>query len=226
MRDPVAFLFDVDNTLLDNDRVKAVLAAGIERIVGKARGDRFWELYEAVRRERDHVDYPATLERFGEEVPDPGERAAVSGLVLGYPYETALYPGALEALAYVQAVGPAAIVTDGDPVYQPAKIERAGLAAAVDGRVFVYTHKEHHLLDVQAAVPADRYVLVDDKRSILADVEDMHGHVVTVHVRQGHYADDEVEGPGPDWEFDRIGDLLAVDPASLLHPSRGDRGRI
>jgi FMN phosphatase YigB (HAD superfamily) len=207
---PVAFLFDVDNTLLDNDRVKAELAAGIERVAGKALGDRFWELYEEVRRERDFVDYPATLARFGEEVA--GEvHGAVSALVLDYPYETALYPDALEVLAHVQSVGPAAIVTDGDPVYQPAKIERAGLTDAVGGRVFVYTHKEHHLLEVQAALPADRYVLVDDKRSILADVEDMHGHVVTVHVRQGHYADVTDGFPPADRTLERIGDLADVD---------------
>jgi FMN phosphatase YigB (HAD superfamily) len=208
-------LFDVDNTLLDNDRVKAEMAAGIERVAGKALGDRFWELYEEVRRERDFVDYPATLARFGEEVA--GEvHGAVSALVLDYPYETALYPGALETLAHVQSVGPAAIVTDGDPVYQPAKIARAGLTEAVDGRVFVYTHKEHHLLEVQAALPAHRYVLVDDKRSILADVEDMHGHVVTVHVRQGHYADVTDGFPPANRVLDRIGDLADLDLAALL----------
>jgi hypothetical protein len=119
-------------------------------------------------------------------------------------------------LAHVQSVGPAAIVTDGDPVYQPAKIARAGLTEAVDGRVFVYTHKEHHLLEVQAALPAHRYVLVDDKRSILADVEDMHGHVVTVHVRQGHYADVTDGFPPANRVLDRIGDLADLDLAALL----------
>ena len=213
MRPSVAFLFDVDNTLLDNDRVKAELEAGIAAAVGSEAANRFWAIYEEVRRERAFVDYPLTLQRFADERSgDPGANA-VTELVLGYPYQTALYPSALEVLAYVQSVGPAAIVTDGDLVYQPAKIERAGITEAVGGRVFVYTHKEHHLLDVQAAVPADQYVLVDDKRSILADVEDMHGHVVTVHVRQGHYADDEVAGPAPNWTIDRIGDLLLFDPA-------------
>jgi FMN phosphatase YigB (HAD superfamily) len=206
----VAFLFDVDNTLLDNDRVKADMAAGIERIAGKARGDRFWQLYEEVRRERDYVDLPATVARFGEEVGSE-TKGAVLDLVLGYPFESALYPGALEALAHVQTLGPAAIVTDGDPIYQPAKIVRAGITEAVAGRVFVYTHKEHHLLEVQAAVPAHRYVLVDDKRSILADVEDMHGHVVTVHVRQGHYADVTDGFPPPDRTLERIGDLANMD---------------
>jgi FMN phosphatase YigB (HAD superfamily) len=208
-------LFDVDNTLLDNDRVKAEMAAGIERVAGKALGDWFWELYEEVRRERDYVDYPTTLARFGEQVVGDVHRA-VSELVLDYPYESALYPGALEALAHVQSVGPAAIVTDGDPVYQPAKIARAGLTDAVGGRVFVYTHKEHHLLEVQAALPAHRYVLVDDKLSILADVEDMHGHVLTVHVRQGHYTDVTDGFAPPDRTLDRIGDLAEVDLEAFL----------
>jgi hypothetical protein len=215
VRARVAFLFDVDNTLIDNDRVKAEMAAGIEGVAGKALGDRFWELYEEVRRERDYVDLPTTLARFGGEV-GPEVRGAVMDLVLGYPFEAALYPGALDVLAHVQAVGPAAIVTDGDAVYQPAKIARAGITEAVAGRVFVYTHKEHHLLEVQAALPAVRYVLVDDKRSILADVEDMHGHVLTVHVRQGHYADVTDDFPPADHTLERIGDLAEVDPESFL----------
>ena len=212
---PVAFLFDVDNTLIDNDRVKADFAAGIEAAVGAEGAERFWAIYEEVRHERDFVDLPLTLDRFADERPDGPDTALVRELVLGYPFDTALYPFVLEVLAHVQRAGPAAIVTDGDPVYQPAKIERAGLAAAVGGRVFVYAHKEHHLLMVQAAVPAHRYVLVDDKPSILADVEEMHGHVFTVHVRQGHYADDHVDGRAPNLTIDRIGDLLAFDPTSF-----------
>jgi FMN phosphatase YigB (HAD superfamily) len=220
----VAFLFDVDNTLLNNDRVKVELAAGIAAAVGSDAGDRFWAIYDEVRRERDFVDYPLTLQRFRDEHErEPGVEA-VTELVLGFPYETVLYPDALQVLAHVQSVGPAAIVTDGDPVYQPAKIERAGITRAVEGRVFVYTHKEHHLLDVQAVVQADRYVLVDDKRSILADVEDMHGHVVTVHVRQGHYADLPADGLAPNVTINRIGDLLALDPAALWSAKRGAAG--
>jgi FMN phosphatase YigB (HAD superfamily) len=189
--------------------------------VGSEAAERFWAIYEGVRRERDFVDLPLTLDRFDEELTSEPGLAAVRELILGYPFETVLYPDALEALARVQEIGPAAIVTDGDPVYQPAKIARAGLAAAVHGRVFVYTHKEHHLLEVQAALPAHRYVLVDDKRSILADVEDMHGHVVTVHVRQGHYAD-VTDGYRPaDLTLDRIGDLATMDLGALVdsHPT-------
>lgn len=213
-----AFLFDVDKTRLDNDRVKAELAAGIEAAVGKATGARFWEIYEEVRRMRDYVDYPHTLERFREVFPSEPAFPAVADLVLSYPYQTVLYPGALEVIELVQSIGPAAIVTDGDPVYQPAKIARAGLADAVERRVFLFAHKEAHLAEVQQAVPADRYVIFDDKPDVLARVERMDDRTFTVHVRQGHYgrAAATDNGPAPDMSIDRIGDLLDLDPASFL----------
>ncbi|MEK6191912.1 MAG: HAD family hydrolase [Chloroflexota bacterium] len=213
-----AFLFDVDNTLLDNDRVKAELAAGIEAAVGQVTGARFWEIYEEVRRMRDYVDYPHTLQRFREVFPNEPGFPAVADLVLSYPYQAVLYPDALEAIARVQSIGPAAIVTDGDPVYQPAKIARAGLADAVERRVFLFTHKEAHLAEVQQSVPADRYVIFDDKLSVLAGVERMDDRVFTVHVRQGHYGHAAAtdNGPAPDRSMDRIGDLLDLDLESFL----------
>lgn len=219
-RAPVAFLFDVDNTLLDNDRVKAELAAGIEEAVGKAAGARFWEIYEDVRRMRDYVDYPHTLERFREVFPQEPAFPEVAELVLGYPYQSVLYPGSLEVLAKVQSVGPAAIVTDGDPVYQAAKIARAGLADAVERRVFLFAHKEAHLAEVKEALRADRYMIFDDKLSVLNAIERLDERVFTVHVRQGHYgvaavADDV---PGPDRSLERIGDLLDVDLHAFLGP--------
>jgi phosphoserine phosphatase len=217
-RAPVALLFDVDNTLLDNDRVKAELAAGIDGLVGEAAGARFWEIYEDVRRMRDYVDYPHTLQRFREAFPIEPAFPEVAELVLGYPYQNALYPGALEVIAKVQLTGPAAVVTDGDPVYQAAKIARAGLVDAVERRVFLFAHKEPHLAEVQAAVPADRYVLFEDKADVLARVKRMDDQVLTVHVRQGHYgqagADDWY--PAPDRSLERIGDLLQMDLASFL----------
>jgi beta-phosphoglucomutase-like phosphatase (HAD superfamily) len=217
-RGAIAFLFDVDNTLLDNDRVKAELAAGIDRLVGEAAGAKFWEIYEDVRRMRDFVDYPHTLERFREALPAESAFPEVAELVLGYPYREALYPGALEVIAKVQATGPAAVVTDGDPVYQAAKIARAGLVEAVERRVFLFAHKEPHLAEVQAAVPADRYVLFEDKADVLARVKRIDDRVLTVHVRQGHYgqagADDWY--PAPDRSLERIGDLLQMDLVSFL----------
>ncbi len=213
---PVAFLFDVDNTLLDNDRVKADFLAGIEAAVGSDSGDRFWEIYEEVRRERDFVDYPETIRRFRESFPDKPEVSAVTELVLGYPYETVLYPRALEVLAKVQSLGPVAIVTDGDPVYQPAKIARAGLTDAVAGRVFVTVHKETRLAEVQRAVPADRYVLVDDKLAVLNRVEMRDAAILTVHVRQGHYAADTDGYQLADRTVERIGDLASIDLVRFL----------
>jgi len=217
-RGTVAFLFDVDNTLLDNDRAKAELAAGIEPAVGAKAGATFWQIYEDVRRLRDYVDYPRTLERFREAFPTELGFPEVAELVLGYPYRSVLYPGALEVLARVQTIGPAAIVTDGDPVYQAAKIARAGLAEAVERRVFLYAHKEAHLAEVKEALPADRYVIFDDKVSVLDAVERLDERVFTVHVRQGHYGAIPADGdrPGPDRSLERIGDLLELDLASFL----------
>lgn len=209
----VAFLFDVDNTLIDNDRVKAELAEGIESAVGQAAGARFWEIYEDVRRMRDFVDYPRTLERFRETFPlEPGF-PAVAELVLGYPYRSALYPGALEVLARVQSVGLAAIVTDGDPVYQAAKIARSGLADAVEQRVFLSAHKEAHWAEVAESVPANRYVLFDDKAAVLARIKRLDERVMTIHVRQGHYGEADAGDvqPAPDRSVDRIGDVLDLD---------------
>lgn len=218
LRAAVAFLFDVDNTLLDNDRVKAELAEGIVNAVGEAAGARFWEIYEDVRRMRDYVDYPHTLQRFREAFPTETAFPEVAELVLGYPYASALYPGALEVIAQVQSIGPAAIVTDGDPVYQAAKIARAGLVEAVERRVLLFAHKEAHLAEVQQAVPADRYVMFEDKADVLATVKRMDDRVLTVHVRQGHYgqagADDWY--PAPDRSLERIDDLLQMDLASFL----------
>jgi FMN phosphatase YigB (HAD superfamily) len=215
----VAFLFDVDNTLLDNDRVKADMAAGIRAAVGPVLADRFWELYEEVRAEKDVVDLPVTLERFEDAYHDEPGVLTVIGLIMGYPFETALYPGALAALAHVQEIGPAGIVTDGDPGYQPVKIARAGLTAAVNGRVYISVHKEERLAEVQRAMPADRYVLVDDKLAVLNRVEMRHAAVMTVHVRQGHYAS-MTDGYRPaDRTLEHIGDLAELDLETFLKPS-------
>jgi FMN phosphatase YigB (HAD superfamily) len=167
---------------------------------------------------RDYVDYPHTLQRFREVFPDEPAFPEVAELVLGYPYQSVLYPGALEVLAKVQSVGPAAIVTDGDPVYQAAKIARAGLADAVEHRVFLFAHKEAHLAEVKEALPADRYVVFDDKLSVLDAVERLDDRVFTVHVRQGHYGVAAVadDFPPPDRSLERIGDLLDQDLTAFL----------
>ncbi|HEV3231624.1 MAG TPA: HAD family hydrolase [Candidatus Dormibacteraeota bacterium] len=185
----IAFLLDVDNTLLDNDKVKADLEAAIARYAGRDYAPTFWAEYETVRDELDYVDVPLTLARFRVACPRVERFAELAAAVLFYPYEHCLYAGVPEVLAHLGEIGTLAIVSDGDPVFQPAKIARAGLAAAVGDRVLVYVHKEERLDDVQRQVPADLYVLVDDKPRVLAAVKAAMGdRVVTVHVRQGKYA--------------------------------------
>lgn len=216
---PFAFLFDVDNTLLDNDRVRHDLTEAIGRTVGAARGARFWELYEAIRRERDYVDFPHTLQRFTRSFPDEPGFPALADAVLGYPYRSAAFPGAHEVLRRAGEAGRAAILSDGDPVYQPAKIARAGLAELVGGRVFVFAHKEDNLDEVERRLPAERYVLVDDKPRILAAAKERLGdRLLTLHVCQGKYAhaaEHDAFAP-PDRSVDAIADLLDLDFSTLM----------
>lgn len=215
----LAFLFDVDNTLLDNDRVRLELGSAIDGLVGAPRGRRFWELYEAVRRDCDYVDFPRTLERFAREFPEEPGFPSLADAVLAFPYRTAAFPGALDVLRHVARIGPAAVLSDGDPVYQPAKIARAGITDAIDGPVLVYAHKEDHLDDVQRRVPAEHYVLIDDKPRILATVaERLGGRVTTLHVCQGKYAhmpEHDVYPPAHR-TVDAIVDILALYPADLV----------
>src|SRR5262249_7530077 len=148
--------------------VKADLEAHIEQLVGSDHGAYFWTLYEEVRQEYDYVDFPRTLERFRAAFPEEPKFPYLAALLLGYPYESSVFPGALDATAHLKTPGPVAIVSDGDRVFQPAKIARAGLAAAVDDHVLIYAHKEAHLDEVTQRFPGERYILVDDKPRILA----------------------------------------------------------
>jgi FMN phosphatase YigB (HAD superfamily) len=207
------FLFDVDNTLLDNDRVKADLQAHIELLVGPEHSAHFWTLYEEVRREHDYVDFPRTLERFRAAFPQERKFPYLADLLLCYPYESSVFPGALEAIAHLKSLGSVAIVSDGDPVFQPAKIARAGLAAAVDDQVLIYTHKEEHLEEVVQRLPGERYILVDDKPRILAAAKSrLGGRVVTLHVCQGHYshAAEHEAYPAADLNVETIGELRGL----------------
>lgn len=206
----LVFLFDVDNTLIDNDGVKADLQTQIESLVGADRGARFWALYEEVRAEQDYVDVPRTLEHFKAAFPGERHFAQVAALLLCYPYERSLYAGAHEAVAHVKRLGAVAILSDGDPVFQPAKIARAGLADAVDNNVLVYAHKEQHLDEVLQQFPAERYVIVDDKPRVLAAIKSLLGEqVLTLHVRQGKYAyaAENDLSPAPDIRVEAIADL-------------------
>ena len=220
---PIAFLFDVDNTLLDNDRVRRDLVDAVDRTVGAEQGARFWDLYEEIRRECDYVDFPHTLERFTRTYPDEPGFPALADAVLAYPYRSAAFPGSHEALRHAGTFGQAAILSDGDPVYQPAKIARAGFADVVAGRVFVFAHKEDHLDEVERRLPAERYVLVDDKPRILTAAKERLGdRLITLHVCQGKYAHaaEHDTFPPADRSVDAIADILDLDLTTFLEHAR------
>jgi FMN phosphatase YigB (HAD superfamily) len=208
----LAFLVDVDNTLLDNDAAKAEMARRLEELMGEAHAASFWTAYEDVRRASDFVDLPRTLGQFRNHHPDARGFPQVADLVLGYPYASVLYPGALDTVRHLRELGQVVIVSDGDPVYQAAKIGRAGLADAVD-EVVLYAHKENHFDELRERFPADRHVLIDDKLRILTTAKGLLGDAArTVFVRQGKYALAEaVRYPPADLKVDRIAELLHVE---------------
>jgi FMN phosphatase YigB (HAD superfamily) len=187
----LVFLFDVDNTLLDNDRIQADLAAHLTESYGAEAGNLYWAIFERLRQELGYADYLGALELFRlEKMHDPRVLRMSSWLV-DYPFAERLYAGTLEAVIHVQQWGPAVILSDGDAVFQPRKVECSGLWAAFDGRVLIYVHKERELADVERFYPAKRYVMIDDKLRILNAVKKVWGgRVTTVFVRQGHYARD------------------------------------
>src|SRR5437016_13077122 len=183
----MVFLFDVDNTLLDNDRVTADLKRYLEREVGPKRAQRYWSLFEQLRSELGYADYLGALQRYRSEYPHELHLLTVSHFLVNYPFANRLYPNSLDVIEHVQQWGQAAILSDGDVVFQPRKVDRSGLFEAVEGNVLIYVHKERELDDVAARYPADRYVLVDDKLRILSAVKQVWGSLVTtVFPRQGH----------------------------------------
>ncbi|HMU55723.1 MAG TPA: HAD family hydrolase [Nitrospira sp.] len=208
-------LFDVDNTLLDNDRVTEDLRRYLEQEVGAEPQKRYWVLFEELRRELGYADYLGALQRYRIERPRDPHLLTVSHFLINYPFADRLYPGALDVVAQANRVGTAVILSDGDVVFQPRKVERSGLHQAVDGNVLIYIHKERELEDVERRFPADRYVLVDDKVRILSAVKAAWGpRVTTVFPRQGHYAldsQDVARFPAPDVTVNAIGDLLDRD---------------
>lgn len=221
----LAFLFDVDNTLLDNDRVIADLRNHLEQEVGAERTKCYWALFEQLRTELGYADYLGALQRYRGEYPHDPSILTVSHFLLNYPFADRLFSGALDVIEHVRQWGPVALLTDGDVVFQPWKVERSGLFDAVDGQVFIYLHKEQELADVAERCPAEHYVLVEDKLRLLTAIKKIWDQrVTTVFVRQGHYALDPknlADYPAADISLDRIGDLLQVDLAQLL--KLGDR---
>jgi FMN phosphatase YigB (HAD superfamily) len=217
MSDKVVFLFDVDNTLLDNDAVTADLREHLEREVGHERQERYWSIFEELRTEVGYADYLGALQRYRANYPRDLHVLTVSHFLLTYPFPNRLFPNALGVVQGVKHYGLPVILSDGDVVFQPHKIRQAGLYDVFDGAVLIYVHKELELEDVARRYPADRYVLVDDKLRILSAIKEVWGeHVSTVFVRQGHYAHDEkaISSYRPaDYTIERIADLLSVDLA-------------
>ena len=218
----VVLLFDVDNTLLDNDRVTNDLHDYLEHEIGVEQATEYFALFEELRKELGYADYLGALQRFRIAHPHEPGVLRVSSWLVDYPFADRLYPRALEVIGQLDIFGPTVILTDGDVVFQPRKIERSGILEAVEGRVLVYVHKEHELADVERRFPARRYVLVDDKLRILAEVKAVWGErVTTVFPRQGHYAHDPAvlaefpEAQFADIAVDTIGDLLQRDLLSI-----------
>jgi hypothetical protein len=220
----LVFLFDVDNTLLDNDRVTADLKRHLEQQVGPERQQRYWDIFEQLRTELGYADYLGALQRYRIENPRDPSLLTVSRFLINYPFATRLYPDSLDAIEHVKQWGQAAILSDGDVVFQPLKVERSGISEAVNGNVLIYIHKEKELDDVERRFPADHYVLIDDKIRILTEVKKIWGaRVTTVFPRQGHYALDPkivAAYPPADVTIERIGDLLNYGESSFYIPQR------
>lgn len=222
-REKIVFLFDVDNTLLDNDRVTADLRRHLETEVGPAQSRTYWRIFERLREELGYADYLGALQRYRVEHPHDPRLLTISRYLVNYPFANRLFPNSLDVIEQVRRWGTAAILSDGDVVFQPRKVERSGLYEAVDGKVLIYVHKEQELADVLKRYPADHYVMIDDKLRILAAMKKSWGRrVTTVFVRQGHYALDPkivAAYPAADVSVDHIGDLLGRDLRFFMPPA-------
>jgi hypothetical protein len=211
----IVFLFDVDNTLLDNDRVRDELSEHLAQNYGVVARDRYWEILRALLDELGYTDYLGALERYRLEAMHCPKLLLMSSWLVDYPFADRLYPGALDVVKHVRQWGPTVILSDGDAVFQPRKVDRSGLRRAVDDRVLIYIHKERELADVERLYPAAHYVLIDDKLRILTAVKQIWGaRVTTVFPKQGQYAlDPQIVAtyPPADIELPRIGDLAACD---------------
>jgi FMN phosphatase YigB (HAD superfamily) len=219
----VVFLLDVDNTLLDNDRFVADLGARLEQAFGGDQRDRYWAIFGALREELSYVDYLAALQKFRVGLDDHPELLQMSSFMLEYPFADRLYPGALEAIVHLSILGLAVVLSDGDVVFQPRKIQRSGIWNAVQGRVLIEVHKERALDAMRRRYPARHYVMIDDKPQLLCAMKRALGEkLTTVFVHQGHYAAQSAEmviDPPPDLEIERIGELLDHDLHDFLAPA-------
>lgn len=223
----LVFLLDVDNTLLDNDRVVADLSAHLERAFGAESRDRYWKSFEALRVELGYADYLGALQRYRVGGMNDPRLLMMSSFLVDYPFAERLYPGALDVIAHLRRWGQTVILSDGDVVFQPRKVQQSGLWDAVEGRVLIYLHKEQMLDDVEQCYPACHYIMVDDKLRILAAMKKVWGdRLTTVFPRQGHYALDPRSAaayPQADITIERIGELVDFDCPTLLGTVKVDR---
>ena len=219
MNSDVVFLLDVDNTLLDNDRVTADLRGYLEGSFGVERAQRYWTIFEALRAEMGYADYLGALQRYRVQ-PDDGvthhqQLLLMSSFLLEYPFTERLYAGALDVIRHLDQFGQTVILSDGDVVFQPRKVQRSGIWDAVEGRVLIYIHKEEMLDSVQRLYPAQHYVMVDDKVRLLDAMKTVMGdRLTTVFPRQGHYALDlesNARYMAPDVTIEHVGDLNQLD---------------
>lgn len=224
-RKQVVFLFDVDNTLLNNDMVSADLQKHLAGEVGSVGAKHYWKLFEDLRHELGYADYLGALQRYRMKYPHDLRLLTVSRFLIDYPFANRLFANSLDAIMHVQKWGRAVLLTDGDVVFQPRKVRRSGLFDVVDGHVLIYVHKEQELADVAERYPADHYVMMDDKLRILAAMKKIwQKRLTTVFVRQGHYALDPVvvsSNPPADMTLERIGDLLKYSLSDLLAAAHG-----
>jgi len=215
VKNKVVFLFDVDNTLLDNDRVTAALKRFLTNEVGSERTERYWMIFEDLRRELGYADYLGGLQEYRRQFPYDSHLLTVSNFLINYPFANRLYPGSLDVLERLREFGTVVILTDGDAVFQPRKIERSGLGDAVDDNILIYVHKERELADIERRYPSEHYFLFDDKIRILTAIkQEWQDRVTTVFVRQGHYAMDielVSQYPVADITIDHIGDSLILE---------------
>ncbi|WP_233171796.1 HAD family hydrolase [Dyella sp. ASV21] len=226
---PLVFLLDVDNTLLDNDRFAADLTAQLDRDFGKDERERYWSIYAGLRDTLGYADYLGALQQFRLDNTNEAALLQLSFFLLDYPFVERIYPHALDAIRYLETIGTSVILSDGDMVFQPRKIQRTGLWDAVAGRVLVYVHKERMIDATLQRYPAAHYVMVDDKPGLLAAVKRvLGGRVSTIFVRQGHYAAEAAQAapdPTPDYTIDHISDLRGFAKADFpalatLHVAR------
>lgn len=226
MNDPssIVFLFDVDNTLLDNDRVHADLDRHVARLFGADAAKTYWEIYEELRGKLGYADYLGAIQRFRLECDDEVRAQDLAAFLLDYPFAERLYPGALEAIAHLSRFGECVVLSDGDVVLQPRKIEASGIGSAVAGRVLIYVHKERMLDDVARRFPAAHYVMVEDKLRVLDGMKrQWRERLTTVFVRQGHYANDPAarkEYPPAQIELGGVGELRGLSADTFLSPSQ------